>query len=125
MKPNRNRSLPMQVLLSFRFAFAGLRLLALDRNMLVHVLAAAVTIGVGAWLKLSASEWALLVLTIVFVVCLEAVNSAIEYVVDLASPEFNPLAAKAKDISAAAVLIAAFGAVVVGAVLFLPKFWPT
>lgn len=122
MKPNRDRPIPMQILISFRYAFAGLGQLARDRNMLVHVLAAAVAVATGAWLRLSASEWALLVMTITMVLSIEAINSAIEYAVDLASPEFNVLAGRAKDISAAAVLMAACGAVVVGAVLFVPKF---
>jgi diacylglycerol kinase len=48
-------------------------------------------------------------------------NSAIEYVVDLASPEFHPLAKKAKDMAAGAVLLAAIGTVVIAAIIFLPK----
>jgi diacylglycerol kinase len=57
------------------------------------------------------------------VICLEAVNTAIEYLTDLVSPEYNPLAGKVKDIAAGAVLIAAIGAVVAGVMIFLPKVW--
>lgn len=121
MKPNRDKSIPMQVLVSFQYAFAGLGLLARDRNMLVHVLAAAVAIGLGAWLRIRAIEWMILVITITLVMSLEAINSALEYAVDLASPELHPLAKKAKDVASAAVLVAAIGAVVIGAILFLPK----
>jgi diacylglycerol kinase len=121
MKPNSERPLVMQVLLSFRYAFAGVGVLARDRNMIVHVLAAAVAIVLATWLRLSAVEWAVLVLTIALVISVEAINSAIEFVVDLASPEIHPLAARAKNVSAAAVLIAAMSALIVGAILFLPK----
>ena len=51
----------------------------------------------------------------------EAMNTAVEFVVDLVSPHYHPLAGKAKDVAAAAVLLAAFGAVIIGLIIFLPK----
>ena len=120
MKPNARKPILLQIMLSFRFAFAGLRLLLVDRNMLVHLAAAIVVIALGVWLHLAAMEWAILALTIGLVLSLEAINSAIEFAVDLASPEYHELAKRAKDVSAAAVLMAAMTAIVVGAFLFLP-----
>ena len=121
MKPNANRPVLVQILLSFRYAIAGLRLLARDRNMLVHLSACVVAIGLGLWLRVSSLEWILLILTMTLVLSLEAINSAIEYAVDLSAPGWHPLAEKAKDTASAAVLIAAIGACVVGAIIFIPK----
>ena len=70
---------------------------------------------------LRGTELAILLLTIGFVLVLEALNTALEALVDLASPEYHPLAKIAKDVAAAAVLIAAITAVLVGLVLLLPR----
>ena len=59
---------------------------------------------------------------IALVISLEAVNTALEYLTDLVSPERHPLAGKAKDVAAAAVLIAAIGSAIVGLLIFVPKF---
>jgi diacylglycerol kinase len=75
----------------------------------------------GYFFKISTSEWLAVILCFIAVITLEAMNSAIEYVVDLASPEFHPLAKKAKDMAAGAVLLAAIGTVVIAAIIFLPK----
>jgi len=91
------------------------------RHLRVEVAAAAVALAAGAVLGLSAAGWAVLVATITLVLVLETVNTAIEAAVDLASPGFHPLARKAKDTAAGAVLLAAAGSVVVGCVLFGPQ----
>ena len=70
---------------------------------------------------LSTSEWLVIVLCFVIVITLEAVNSAVEYVVDLASPDYHKLAEKAKDMAAGAVLLAAIGSVIIALIIFLPK----
>lgn len=80
---------------------------------------AAVVVVAGAVLRLPAAAWAILFLTIALVVATELLNSAIESVVDLVSPEDRPLAKRAKDIAAAAVLVAAAGAVAVAICLAL------
>jgi len=72
------------------------------------------------WVGVSNPEWAILVMMIAIVLSLEAMNSAIETVVDLVSPDFHPLAGRAKDIAAGAVLIAAGASVVVGLLILLP-----
>ena len=80
-----------------------------------------VVIGLGFIYRVSTLEWLALVLAMTIVMSLEAMNSALEFAVDLASPELHPIAGKAKDVASAAVLIAAIGACVVGAIVFLPK----
>ena len=74
----------------------------------------------GAWLGVSPLEWAALLLAIALVLGAEAMNTALEYVVDLAQPEWHPLARDAKDVAAAAVLVCSLGAAMVGLVVFVP-----
>jgi diacylglycerol kinase (ATP) len=106
---------------SFQAAFSGLgNLFRTQRNARIHLGAALAAVVLGGLLRLAFWEWAVLVLTIAVVLVAEGLNSAIEALVDLASPESRPLARRAKDLAAAAVLLAACLAVVVGAVLFLP-----
>lgn len=71
-------------------------------------------------MRISPAEWALIALAVVCVWVAEAVNTALEFLVDLASPEPHPLAAKSKDVAAAAVLIAAIGSVIIGVLVFGP-----
>lgn len=107
---------------SFADAFRGLVLvLRSQMNARIHALATVIVCGAGWWLRLSASEWALIVAVIALVWTAEAVNTAIEFLVDLISPEEHPLAGKAKDAAAGAVLAAAIGAAIVGAIVFVPK----
>lgn len=107
---------------SFRYAFAGLfDLFKSQPNALIHLAATGVVIAAGFYFQLSKIEWCIVSLTIALVFAVEAVNTALEYLTDLVSPGYHPLAGKTKDASAAAVLITAFGAVVVAVVIFLPK----
>ena len=106
---------------SFGHAFRGLKvLLQTQHNARIHALATVLVVAAGALLRLSPAEWALIVLAIVCVWATEALNTAIEFLVDLASPELHPLAAKAKDVAAGAVLVAAIGSVIVGVLVFGP-----
>lgn len=75
----------------------------------------------AAWLRVSALDWAVLILTIALVLGLEALNSALEIAVTLASPEHQPAAKAAKDVAAASVLFACGAAVLVGGLVFLPR----
>jgi diacylglycerol kinase len=107
---------------SFRYAFQGVRdLIATQPNTRIHLAAAVAVISAGAALGLSAGEWALISVCIALVISMEAMNTALEYLTDLVSPEYHPLAGKAKDAAAAAVLIAATGAAAAGLIIFLPK----
>ena len=112
---------PLRVLRSFGFAFDGLRTVVRTQpNFRVHLLAAAVALGAAILLRLSPVELALIVLTIALVLATEALNTALETVCDLVSPTYHPLVKRAKDASAAAVLIAAIGSVLIAGLVFLP-----
>lgn len=107
---------------SFLYAFSGIvATVKGERNMRIHVVAALAAIVLGAWLGLDGREWAEVVICIALVMSLECLNTAVEAVVDLASPDIHPLAKKAKDCAAGAVLMAAMGAAVVGCIVFGPK----
>jgi len=106
---------------SFGFAFRGLKvLLQSQQNARIHALATVLVVVAGAILRLSSVEWGLVALAIAGVWAAEAINTAIEALVDLTSPEHHPLAAKAKDVAAGAVLAAAIGSAVVGGFVFGP-----
>ncbi|HQY88326.1 MAG TPA: diacylglycerol kinase family protein [Tepidisphaeraceae bacterium] len=91
------------------------------QNARVQICIAIVALISAGLLRFDRIEWCILLLTIALVLSLEAVNSAIEGVVDLASPEQSELARRAKDIAAGAVLIAAIVALAIGFILFSPK----
>ncbi len=92
-----------------------------QRNMRIHTLAA-YTVLAAAWLfQVSLFEWLALFLTITLVLTMEVLNTALETVVDLARPEYDPLAARAKDIAAGAVLLAAVSSVAAGVMVFAPR----
>jgi len=106
---------------SFRCAFKGMRvMIASQHNAWLHAIATCIVTALGFYLRLSNSEWSLIVVVIVAVWTAEALNTAFEFLTDVASPEFHPLAEKAKDVAAGAVLIAAIGSVVIGALVFGP-----
>jgi diacylglycerol kinase len=109
---------------SFVFAWAGLvHLFRTQRNARVHAAVAALACGVAWWLGIGRVEWAVLVLTIAGVLVLEGLNTALEAVVNLASPRYHPLAKVAKDVAAGMVLIAAIAAVAVGLLILGPPLW--
>ncbi|QDU72383.1 diacylglycerol kinase [Mucisphaera calidilacus] len=107
---------------SFGYAASGLRrLVAGQPNAWVHLFATCVVVALGLLLGLSWGEWAAVVLAIGLVWTAEALNTAVEILGDAVSAEEHPLVGQAKDLGAAAVLIASLTAVVVGLVVFLPK----
>jgi diacylglycerol kinase len=109
---------------SFRYAFAGLAaLLRSTPNARIHLAAALAAIGLGWGLGLSVVEWCVVALCISTVLAAEAFNTALEQLTDLVSPDCHPLAGKAKDLAAAAVLLTALGAAAAGLLLFGPKIW--
>jgi diacylglycerol kinase (ATP) len=111
-------------LASFRYAFAGWwYMLRTQRNAWIHAVLSTVVFALGLLLGLGRLEWALLVLTIGLVWMAEFVNTALEAVVDLASPDLHPLAKVGKDVAAAAVLVGAATAVVVGLLILGPPLW--
>lgn len=107
---------------SFGFAFTGLGgMFRTQRNAQIHVVITCAVIIAGFALHVSVGEWLALILSIALILALEALNTAIEAVVDLVSPQPHPLAKRAKDVAAGAVLIGAIGVAVVGVTVFLPK----
>ena len=115
---SRVRSLPQ----SFKYACDGLKTAAKNEpNFQIHLTFAAAALILAIILDFNISEWLMLLFTIAFVLILELINTAIESIVNLVSPEIKSHAKIAKDVSAAAVLIAAFTAIIVGFVLFYPK----
>jgi diacylglycerol kinase (ATP) len=106
---------------SVRFAIKGIRtMLRTQHNAWIHAAATVAVAVTGALLRLSASEWCWIVLAVMAVWTAEALNTAFEFLTDVASPSFHPLAGHAKDVAAGAVLIAAIGAVVIGLLVFGP-----
>jgi diacylglycerol kinase len=111
-------------LVSFRYAFAGWwYMLRTQRNAWIHAVISTGVFVVGVWLGLSRIEWAVIILTVAMVWMAEFVNTALEAVVDLASPDLHPLAKVGKDVAAAAVLVGAATAVIVGGLVLGPPLW--
>lgn len=107
---------------SFSHAFNGLKILVTqEHNSRIHFLAAIIVISTALFLKVSSYEWIALIFAIGCVIVTEIINSAIENVADFISPEKNEKIKVIKDLSAAAVLIASFTAVVIGLIIFAPK----
>ena len=110
---------------SFGYAFQGIKAsLKKEPNLRIHVAIGIIALLLGFILKLSRLEWLLLAFIIFYVVTLELLNTVIESVVNLVSPEVKESARVAKDISAAVVLVSAILSIVVGLILFLPKIHP-
>ena len=109
---------------SFGHAFRGLwYVLRTQQNAWIHATLTAMVIVLGVWLALPARDWAVLALTIAMVWMAETLNTSIEAVVDLASPTHHPLAKVGKDVGAAAVLIVAIAAILVGLLILGPPLW--
>jgi diacylglycerol kinase (ATP) len=91
-----------------------------QHNAWVHAVATLGVIVGGAVFCVSTMEWCLLILVITTVWVAEGLNTAFEFLCDVASPEFHPLVKKSKDVAAGAVLLSAIGAVAVGLIIFIP-----
>lgn len=109
---------------SLAFAFAGVRhALHSQRNVRIHFGIAAAAVIAGFALRINRAEWAVVVTLIALVIGLELLNTAIEALVDLASPTLHPLAKTAKDTAAGAILLVALGSAAAGLIIFLPRLW--
>lgn len=107
---------------SFKYAIEGfISSFKTERNMKIHVIAMLLVIAIGIYLGLTVMEWCIIAFAISLVIGAELFNTAIETIVDMVSPEKNPKAKLAKDISAAAVLALAIGAAIAGGLIFIPK----
>ena len=107
---------------SFSYAIEGIRTAMREQNFRFHLLSAVIVIVAGLFTGLSLMEWIVIVLVITLVIGAELLNTAIERVVDLASPDYHPLAKQAKDIAAASVFVFAVCSVIIGMLIFLPKW---
>lgn len=107
---------------SVRFALRGIALMLREQhNAWIHAAATVVVLLLGLVLHLGVVEWSLLVLATMAVWTAEALNTGLELLADVASPEFHPLVEKAKDVAAGAVLVSAIGSVLIGAMVFGPR----
>lgn len=107
---------------SFVYAFRGMvTAFKEEPNFKIHITLASLAIILGFVLQLPTLEWLVLVLTICIVLVVELINTALEEIVNIVSPEIRPEAKIAKDVAASAVLISAIASIVVGALLFVPK----
>jgi diacylglycerol kinase (ATP) len=109
---------------SFQNAFGGWWfVIRTQRNAWIHAIVSILVISVSLWLDLKAQNWAFIIIAIAMVWTAEFINTALEAVVDLASPEQHELAKVGKDVGAAAVLIAAGSAAIIGFLILGPPLW--
>jgi diacylglycerol kinase len=109
---------------SFRNALTGLwYVIRTQRNAWIHAIASIAVLSLGLWLKVEARDWALVILAVAMVWTAEFLNTALEAVVDLASPQRHPLAQVGKDVGAAAVLISAMTSILIGVLILGPPLW--
>jgi diacylglycerol kinase len=109
---------------SFGYALKGIKaVFGKEANMNIHLIMTTLVIICGFVFSISITEWMLCIGCFGLVISLEMLNSAIENLVDLVSPEKHVLAGKVKDIAAGAVLVGAICAALVGLIIFVPKGW--
>ena len=109
---------------SFYYAFKGLRYaFKTQLNFKVHTVLAIAVIPLGWYYELNSTEWIWILLAITLVLIVELLNTAVEFLTDLISPDYHPKAGIVKDLAAAAVLITACFAVIAGLIIFIPKIF--
>lgn len=109
---------------SFCAALAGVGYVVRhEKNAWIEVTAGFVVLLAGWWFRVSAMEWALLSMAVFGMLALEAMNTAVEAVVDLVSPEFHPLAKRAKDAAAGALVFGMLGSLCIALAVFGPRVW--
>ncbi len=123
MKPNNRLSISGRVL-SFKYAFNGLKiLLKQEPNAKFHLIAAVVVVVAGFLFSISLPEWMALIFAIALVIAFETINTAIETFADFVHPENHEAIKKIKDLTAGAVLVSAIAALLVGMLIFMPKIF--
>lgn len=109
---------------SFRYSYQGLKYTyKYEQSMFIHILITIVVVILGILLKISTVEWFICLILIALVIASELINTAIEAVVDLASPKVDPLAKIAKDTASAAVFILSLASFICGLIIFVPKLF--
>jgi diacylglycerol kinase (ATP) len=111
---------------SVRFALQGVRtMLGSQHNAWVHVGGTVGVVAAGVLLRVDRLEWCCLIVAMMAVWTAEALNTAFEFLCDVASPEFHPMVAKSKDVAAAGVLLSAIGSVAIGLIVLVPHVMPS
>lgn len=109
---------------SIRHALHGISILLVSQeNARIHLITTISTIALGIFLEISVPEWIVIVLAISLVWVAEGLNTAIEFIVDMISPEHRPLAGQIKDLAAGSVFLAAIGALTIGLAIFGPRLY--
>jgi diacylglycerol kinase (ATP) len=122
--PSKSPSFIAKRIASFRFAWAGLKyIIAAERNARLHLGATFLAILLGLVVRLGASEWLWIVLAIGWVWTAETFNTSIERLADAVTMERDDRIGAVKDMAAAGVLVSAVGALIIGAIIFLPHLW--
>ena len=112
-----------KMVLSFKYAIRGLKIIILrQQSFRLQLIAAAIIIFLMFYLPLSSTKRAILFLIIFLVLSLEIINSVFEKTIDILKPEFNHDIGTIKDMAAGAVLLAAIGSIIIGILIFLPYF---
>lgn len=111
-----------KLMMSFGYAFKGLHYAASTQlNFRIHLTAVLIGCILGYYLHVSTNEWLWLILCFALVLTLELINTALEILTDMVSPDYNEQAGHVKDVSAAAVTVTAAFALITAAIIFLPK----
>lgn len=114
--------IPRKKFPGFKHAFHGIRLLLrYEHNVRLHCLIGIYTVLAGFLLNISATEWMAVVIVCGCVLAAEALNTAVEQLADVVSPEYSEAIKKVKDLAAGGVLFMAVAAAIVGLIIFLPK----
>ena len=109
---------------SFGYAFHGWgHVMKTQQNTWIHAIVTVAIFILAFWLNISTQDWAILIIRVAIVFTAEFINTAIEAVVDLVSPDPHHLAKVSKDVGAAAVLVAALAAVLIGLLILGPPLW--
>ena len=109
---------------SFKYAFEGLRdICKREHNAWVHICFTIIVLALSAWLQIDSVKFAFIIIVISLVWITEAFNTVLEIVIDIVSPQYTKAARRAKDIAAAAVLVASIGALICGVVLLGPPLF--
>ncbi len=109
---------------SFQYAFEGWwYVLRTQRNAWIHAVISLAVLALGLWLQLGRTDWAILILAMMVVWVGEFFNTSFEAIVDMVMPDYHPKAKVAKDVAAAAVLVGALGAALIGLLILGPPLW--
>src|SRR2546425_4974292 len=118
----RANTMPSKAVAAIRNAMRGVGFMFSELSIRFLAAGTLATLAAGAYFSISALEWCAALLALSLIWAAEGMNTALERLTDLVSPDFHPLAGMAKDIAAGAVLLAAIGAVVLGFIIFGPRF---